>query len=276
MAELLPTPSKSHYTFNLRDFSRVIQGVLMVKPKDGFDKLALVRLWSHEALRVFGDRLVDDKDRDWFTSHLESMCTQHFQVRFYDAFKHLDHTDKKSIGTKDLRNLFYGDYMGPEDAAEKPYEEVPDLGALSSRIEQYLADFNAQSRKPMNLVMFMFAIEHVSRIARVLKMPGGNTLLVGVGGSGRKSVSTLAAYMSGYTLFQIEISKNYTNTEWREDLKSVLRGKAMIAVRRRGCDHQVTPCPVIMDCSLLAQVRGLEARRWCSSSVILRSRMRLS
>jgi dynein heavy chain len=140
------------------------------------------------------------------------------------AFRHLDAGGKKAIDTGDLRNLFFGDYMGPEDANDRPYEEVQDLGLLSARMEQYLADFNAQSRKPMNLVMFMFAIEHISRIARVLKMPGGNALLVGVGGSGRKSLSTLAAYMAQYTLFQIEISKNYTITEWREDLKSVLRG----------------------------------------------------
>ena len=90
-------------------------------------------------------------------------------------------------------------------------------------MDEYLADFNQQSRKPMNLVMFMFAIEHVSRISRVLRMPGGNALLVGVGGSGRQSVSRLAAYMSGCTVKQIEISKNYGNTEWREDLKIVLR-----------------------------------------------------
>jgi dynein heavy chain, axonemal len=85
MADLLPTPSKSHYTFNLRDFSRVIQGVLMVRPKESFDKLALVRLWAHEALRVFGDRLIDGKDRDWFTRKLEQMCIQHFNVKFYDG-----------------------------------------------------------------------------------------------------------------------------------------------------------------------------------------------
>lgn len=175
---------------------------------------------------MFGDRLIDNKDRDWFTKHLESMASVHFSVKLYDAFKHLDNGGKKAIETADLRNLFYGDYMGPEDAAERPYEEVQDLSALSARMEQYLTDFNAQSRKPMNLVMFMFAIEHISRISRVLKMPGGNALLVGVGGSGRKSVSTLATYMAQYTLFQIEISKNYTNTEWREDLKTVLRGKS--------------------------------------------------
>lgn len=96
-----------------------------------------------------------------------------------------------------MRNLFYGEYMGAGDSAEKPYEEVVDLSTLSERMDQYLTDFNANSRKPMNLVMFMFAIEHISRISRVLKMPGGNALLVGVGGSGRKSVSTLATYMAG-------------------------------------------------------------------------------
>ena len=57
MKALLPTPQKSHYTFNLRDFSRIIQGVLLCKPSESFNKAALIRLWSHEALRVFGSKI---------------------------------------------------------------------------------------------------------------------------------------------------------------------------------------------------------------------------
>ena len=222
MANLLPTPQKSHYTFNLRDFSRVIQGVLLVKPSESFNKAALIRLWSHEALRVFGDRLVNDADRQWFHNHLSNMCSVKFNSGFFDVFKHLDTEAKKAVSVNDMRCLYFGEFMTSDDP--KPYNEVQSMPELQTRMEEYLAEYNAQSRKPMDLVMFGFAIEHVSRISRILKMPGGNALLVGVGGSGRQSVTRLAAYMSGYDVFQIEISKNYTNTEWREDLKTILKG----------------------------------------------------
>eukprot|EP00981_Chlorochromonas_danica_P006662 scaffold1447_cov165-Ochromonas_danica.AAC.8 len=222
MKSLLPTPQKSHYTFNLRDFSRIIQGVLLCKPSDGFNKASLIRLWTHEALRVFGDRLVDDSDRSWFHRHLEMICSTKFSAGFYDVFKHLDNGNKKHIAVQDLRSLIFGDYITGDDS--KLYVEVKEMSELNLKMEEYLSDYNQQSRKPMDLVMFGFAIEHISRVSRILKMPGGNALLVGVGGSGRQSVTRLAAFMAGYTVFQIEISKNYSNTEWREDLKTILKG----------------------------------------------------
>lgn len=58
-----PLPSTCHYLFNLRDISRLIQGVMLVPPSKLADQDKLIRLWAHEAYRVFYDRLVDQSER---------------------------------------------------------------------------------------------------------------------------------------------------------------------------------------------------------------------
>lgn len=70
--ELLPTPAKSHYAFNLRDLSKQFQGMLMATPASVHDREGLSRLWLHEACRVFGDRLVCDEDVRHFQGVLVS------------------------------------------------------------------------------------------------------------------------------------------------------------------------------------------------------------
>ena len=60
----------------------------------------------------------------------------------------------------------------------------------------------------LNLVLFRDAVEHVSRISRVLRQQRGHFMLVGVGGSGKKSLTTLAAALAGCQLKQIEMRKN--------------------------------------------------------------------
>lgn len=231
--ELLPTPAKSHYTFNLRDFSRVIQGVTMVGPQtEGVDRPYVVRLWVHEVMRVFSDRLIDDKDRSWFLGYIKTLSPKHFNADFSSIFKHLKESRPEGsnfgddIVLDDMRRLFFGDFMVP-GADPRLYEEIQDVVKLSETLDTYLEEYNSVSKTPMQLVLFLFAIEHVSRISRVLAMPGGNALLVGVGGSGRQSLTRLAGFIADFDVIQIEISKNYNKTEWHEDLKRVIRAAAL-------------------------------------------------
>lgn len=58
---MLPTPTKIHYMFNLRDISKIFQGLLRSHKDYHNTKSTLLRLWIHECFRVFYDRLIDDK-----------------------------------------------------------------------------------------------------------------------------------------------------------------------------------------------------------------------
>lgn len=89
MENLLPTPAKSHYTFNLRDFSRVIRGCLLIEKDSVENKQTMIRLFVHEVLRVFYDRLINDEDRNWLFRLIKTVIKDQFKESFDTLFSHL-------------------------------------------------------------------------------------------------------------------------------------------------------------------------------------------
>jgi dynein heavy chain len=77
--ELLPTPDRTHYTFNLRDVSKVIQGITMVDSRIVSNPDSVIKLWIHELSRVFHDRLINRDDRRWFTDAVVKVLMQVFR-----------------------------------------------------------------------------------------------------------------------------------------------------------------------------------------------------
>eukprot|EP00951_Prasinocladus_malaysianus_P006369 scaffold45265_cov47-Prasinocladus_malaysianus.AAC.1 len=79
------------------------------------------------------------------------------------------------------------------------------------------------NKRQMGLAIFLYAVEHLSRLSRVLRQPGGHALCIGLGGSGRQSLSRLAAFINGLAIQQVQITKSYGRDDWREDLKRAAR-----------------------------------------------------
>ncbi|XP_045920170.1 dynein axonemal heavy chain 2 isoform X2 [Micropterus dolomieu] len=206
-ARFLPTPAKIHYLFNLRDISKVFQGLLRAHPDFHDTKNSITRLWIHECFRVFSDRLVDQSDMEAFVALLAEKLGSLFDLTFHSI-------------CPNKQPPIFGDFLSESCV----YEDILDLTLLKKFMETQLEDYNlTPGIVPMSLVLFRDAIEHITRAVRVISQLRGNMLLVGVGGSGRQSLSKMAAFICEYQVFQVEVTKQYRKQEFREDIKKLYR-----------------------------------------------------
>lgn len=244
---LKPSPEKSHYTFNLRDVSKVFQGIDMAYAPLIKDERCLAELWTHEVSRAFADRFIDDEDTRWFNEQADKVCTKHFKLSV------------SSSSPAEGGPLLFAS-IANEDAF---YEKVPDTSRARELLEQKLELYNLETRTgELNLVIFNYVLEHVARISRVLRQPGGHLLLVGVGGSGRRSCTRLAAYVQECDYITITATKDYDHGDFLDDIRQVLlrAGQKGYSTAFVLSDSQITSDSYLEDvCSLLntSEIPGL-------------------
>merc|ERR1719460_1661110 len=202
----LPSALKFHYQFNLKDTSNIFQGLCNSNPGlyKGGGVAKFARLWLHECERVFSDRLISASDETAMRGLFESAAKKHIQgvspeELFVDA------------------NIFTS-FMSVIAGSDKMYMPIPDMAKLKKSLEEKLAEYN-ENFAAMELVLFKIAMEHICRICRIIDLPCGNALLVGVGGSGKQSLAMLSSFIMTVDVVRILVTQTYGIADLLLDLQ---------------------------------------------------------
>jgi dynein heavy chain 1 len=198
-----------HYVYSPREMTRWVRGICeAIRPLDHLNVEGLVRLWAHEALRLFQDRLVEDSERRWTNENIDAVALKHFPSA--NCEKALE------------RPILYSNWLS------KDYVPV-DREQLREYVKARLKVFY-EEELDVPLVLFDEVLDHVLRIDRIFRQPQGHLLLIGVSGAGKTTLSRFVAWMNGLSIFQIKVHNKYTAEDFDEDLRSVLR--------RSGCKDE--------------------------------------
>ena len=188
-----------HYIYSPRELTRwkhaINESIENISDPDG-----LVRLWAHEALRLFQDRLVLDEEKVWCDQLVDRVASQCFPSLSPQAL------ERPILFT----NLLTDNYVscGKDE--------------LIKKIEAKLQVFYEEELN-VPLVIFDSVLEHILRIDRVLKQPIGHLLLVGQSGVGKTTLSRFVAWMNDLTVFQIKAGRNYGVADFDADLRGIMK-----------------------------------------------------
>ena len=141
---------------------------------------------------------------------------------------------------ENIPETYFVDFLRdmPEPSGDEPddyvfeipkiYEEIPEFHEVANRLMFFMNQYNETIRgSKMDLVFFNDAIIHMIIISRILRTAGGNALLIGVGGSGKQSLTKLASFIAGYKTFQISMTRNYNLNNLIEDLKFLYKSTGL-------------------------------------------------
>lgn len=190
------------YIYSPRELSRWVRAMYeAIEPLDSLSAEELVRLWGHEGLRLFSDRLIEPEDRHWCGEAVDLMAAK--------SFPGVD----TSVALQ--RPILYSAWL------KKTYESTG-TDTLRTFLAARLRVFY-EEELDVPLVIFDEVLEHVLRIDNVLRHPVGHMLLVGESGVGKTVLTRFVAWMNGLTVFQIKANSKYTIDSFDEDLRALLR-----------------------------------------------------
>ena len=199
----LPSAVKFHYQWNLRELSNITQGICRTLPEFYSNAGDLVRLWIHECERVFSDRMTLIADIEKFDNMRVAVTKKYFEDQDMEAIE--------------ARPISYNALMQHDSQDNGAYCTVDTYEKLNKTLVDKLNEHN-ESNAVMDLVLFNQAMDHVTRITRILDLPRGNAMLVGVGGSGKQSLARLATFICGFEVFQISVTSSYGIADFKVDL----------------------------------------------------------
>lgn len=198
-----------HYVYSPRELTRWVRGICeAIRPLETLPVEGLVRLWAHEGLRLFQDRLVEEDERKWTDENIDGVALKHFP--------------NINSETALVRPILYSNWLS------KDYLPV-DREQLREYVKARLKVFY-EEELDVQLVLFNEVLDHVLRIDRIFRQPQGHLLLIGVSGAGKTTLSRFVAWMNGLSVFQIKVHNKYTAAYFDEDLRHVLR--------RAGCKDE--------------------------------------